>query len=146
MLFKGSRKGLSPLIATVLLIAFAVAMGAMIMNWSSSVGDSLGGPDCSGMRIILSPAICLSEGMIKIGLKNDGQVIEQLSVKVSDDVIDTEYNLKSSRLRKGDVINTEIPYSKSGKTALSITPLIEKDGELVPCDTPTVTLDDVKEC
>jgi flagellin-like protein len=28
-----SRKGLSPLIATVLLIAFAVALGVMVMNW-----------------------------------------------------------------------------------------------------------------
>ncbi len=29
----GSRKAVSPLIATVLLIAFAVALGAVVMNW-----------------------------------------------------------------------------------------------------------------
>ena len=33
--FKRSRKGVSPLISTVLLIAFAVALGAVVMNWGS---------------------------------------------------------------------------------------------------------------
>src|SRR3989344_3348060 len=31
--FFAGKKGVSPLIATVLLIAFAVALGAVIMNW-----------------------------------------------------------------------------------------------------------------
>ena len=33
VVFFGNKKGVSPLIATVLLIAFAVALGAVIMNW-----------------------------------------------------------------------------------------------------------------
>mgnify|MGYP006282304345 CR=1 FL=1 len=33
------KKGVSPLIATVLLIAFAVAVGAVVMNWVASVGE-----------------------------------------------------------------------------------------------------------
>ena len=33
MKFINSKKGVSPLIATVLLIAFAVALGAVVMNW-----------------------------------------------------------------------------------------------------------------
>lgn len=32
-----SKRGVSPLIATVLLIGFAVAIGAVIMNWGSAV-------------------------------------------------------------------------------------------------------------
>lgn len=31
-----SKRGMSPLIATVLLIAFAVALGVMVMNWGKS--------------------------------------------------------------------------------------------------------------
>ncbi|MBU0666162.1 MAG: archaellin/type IV pilin N-terminal domain-containing protein [Nanoarchaeota archaeon] len=34
-----NKRGMSPIIATILLIAFAVAIGAMIMNWSSGIGD-----------------------------------------------------------------------------------------------------------
>ncbi|MDD3263968.1 MAG: hypothetical protein PHT94_03660 [Candidatus Nanoarchaeia archaeon] len=33
---KGNKKGVSPLIATVLLIAFSVALGAVVMNWGTS--------------------------------------------------------------------------------------------------------------
>ena len=32
-----SRSGLSPLIATILLIAFAVALGAVVMNWGRNI-------------------------------------------------------------------------------------------------------------
>ena len=34
-----NKKGVSPLIATVLLIAFAVALGAVVMNWGRSYVD-----------------------------------------------------------------------------------------------------------
>ena len=38
-----SKKGVSPLIATILLIAFAVALGSVIMNWGLNL--DLGKPD-----------------------------------------------------------------------------------------------------
>lgn len=38
-----SKKGVSPLIATILLIAFAVALGSVVMNWGLNL--NLGKPD-----------------------------------------------------------------------------------------------------
>lgn len=38
--FKKSKKAIAPLIATVLLIAFAVALGAVVMNWGKSYVES----------------------------------------------------------------------------------------------------------
>ncbi len=32
-----NKRGISPIIATILLIAFAVAIGAMIMSWTSDI-------------------------------------------------------------------------------------------------------------
>lgn len=32
-----NKRGISPLIATVLLVAFAVALGAVVMSWTSGV-------------------------------------------------------------------------------------------------------------
>ncbi|HII29747.1 hypothetical protein COT48_02690 [Candidatus Woesearchaeota archaeon CG08_land_8_20_14_0_20_47_9] len=53
-----SKRGVSPLIATVLLIAFAVALGAMVMNLGSLYADAGDGEgiqqpnaDCSGVAI-----------------------------------------------------------------------------------------------
>lgn len=35
-MLRGSKRGVSPLIATVLLIAFAVALGAVVMSWGTT--------------------------------------------------------------------------------------------------------------
>lgn len=32
-----NKRGISPLIATILLVAFAVALGAVVMSWTSGV-------------------------------------------------------------------------------------------------------------
>ncbi|MBS3158744.1 hypothetical protein J4206_05650 [Candidatus Woesearchaeota archaeon] len=56
------KRGISPLIATVLLVAFAVALGAVVMNWAKgveeaetsggeSVASSVQGSDASGCII-----------------------------------------------------------------------------------------------
>ncbi|MFP4112390.1 MAG: archaellin/type IV pilin N-terminal domain-containing protein [Candidatus Woesearchaeota archaeon] len=74
--FSKSKKGISPLIATVLLIAFAVALGAVVMNWGRTyVEDTAANAekssqikiDCSlGVKINVhdiggDPQICYDE-------------------------------------------------------------------------------------
>ena len=45
-----SKKGVSPLIATILLIAFAVALGSVVLNWGLNL--NLGKTDrCSNVEI-----------------------------------------------------------------------------------------------
>ena len=39
---KVGKRGISPLIATVLLVAFAVALGAVVMNWAKGVEETEG--------------------------------------------------------------------------------------------------------
>ena len=46
-----NKRGISPLIATVLLVAFAVALGAVVMSWTSGVEAE---PDEPGACIISS--------------------------------------------------------------------------------------------
>lgn len=49
-----TKKGVSPLVATVLLVSFAVALGAVVMNWAGSLS---GGSLCNQASIDLS-AVC----------------------------------------------------------------------------------------
>ncbi|MBU0471641.1 MAG: hypothetical protein KKF89_00905 [Nanoarchaeota archaeon] len=42
-----NKRGLSPIIATILLIAFAVAIGAMIMSWTAGIVKEA--PECSDL-------------------------------------------------------------------------------------------------
>jgi len=48
-----NKRGVSPLIATVLLISFAVALGAVVMNWGRNLSISKPGDVCSGINIII---------------------------------------------------------------------------------------------
>lgn len=49
-----NKKGVSPLIATVLLISFAVALGAVVMNWAGSL--SHGSELCEGASVQIAQA------------------------------------------------------------------------------------------
>ncbi|MBN2142466.1 hypothetical protein JW711_04000 [Candidatus Woesearchaeota archaeon] len=146
VLFSGSRRAMSPLIATVLLIAFAVAMGAMIMNWSVSLGEAAMGPDCSGINLVLNPVICYSDNFIKVQIKNEGKQIDGLTVQISDDISNKDVALKNSNLRKGDTLSKDIPHIKGSPIYVSIVPALNYQGERVECDDPSLEVSDLPDC
>lgn len=143
--FSGEKKGMSPLIATVLLIAFAVALGAMIMNWSSSIGES-SGPDCSAITMIINPFLCYADNLIKISIKNTGEAVEAVSVKISDANIETDVLLKNSKLSKGGVLRREIPFVKTTKTYVGLVPSVKYKDQTTPCPDPIIEIADLPEC
>jgi len=89
-----SKRAISPLIATVMLIAFAVALGAVVMNWGKGFLEESGampeggetnleGPDPCQQMIQLQfltiagrPDICFDQlrGTINYRFENNGQV------------------------------------------------------------------------
>src|SRR3989344_9037465 len=46
-----NKRGVSPLIATVLLISFAVALGSVVLNWGKNLDISKPGDACAGASI-----------------------------------------------------------------------------------------------
>lgn len=145
--FSHEKKGMSPLIATMLLIAFAVALGAMIMNWSSTLGEKgTGGPDCSNIMMEISPYLCYAENMIKISVKNTGKAVESITLKLVDSSGETTKVLPDSKLASGEVLNRDIPFAKSGKTYLALTPSINHKEQLTPCPNPAIKIDDLPNC
>jgi flagellin-like protein len=136
MVFKflsSNRKGMSPLIATVLLIAFAVALGAMIINIGSNL--PVAGPDCSQIILDMSPGLCYKENAIMVGVTNNGQLsAESLSLKITDASGNTMKELPDSTLPSRAVFNRDIAYLKTGNILVSLIPSIkDKSGSLVPC-------------
>src|SRR3989344_9484 len=49
--FSKSKKGVSPLIATILLIAFAVALGSVVMNWGLNLNLGKSDDKCGEISI-----------------------------------------------------------------------------------------------
>lgn len=143
--FSREKKGMSPLIATVLLIAFAVALGAMIMNWSSSLGER-GGPDCSTVTMIINPYLCYAENMIRMSIRNTGDPIEAITMRVIDKDIENEIQIKDSKLASGSVLQKEIPFVKTSPTYVALIPSIKYKDEVVPCPEPTIEISDLPNC
>ena len=74
MLFK-NKKAISPLVATILLVAFAVSIGALIMNWTSSSGSpNLNLPvSCSAVKLkVLSS--CVDDTETVLSFQNNGPI------------------------------------------------------------------------
>jgi len=152
-----SKKGVSPLIATVLLIAFAVALGAVIMNWGrgfvqqqTDQADKTADTKLTcGLKVSLkvanidqTPQICYGgsadAGYVELRLNNEDETndIKGLSVSVNGET--GTYNNES--------INTTIPvglsaflnlsysYTTYGKIkSVRIIPKIMVRGQIVPC-------------
>jgi len=84
-----NKKGVSPLIATVLLISFAVALGSVVLQWGKSLPISNPRDICSGVamkiRSVNDAEICYSgsgqDAYINFIIDNNGEIdIEGLQI------------------------------------------------------------------
>lgn len=143
---------MSPLIATVLLIAFAVALGAMIMNWSSGIeADSSSGVDCAGVAISLQDAVCAVENELTIGIRNSGSTrVDGLEVVLLNPAqnLDLSLRIKDSSLIPGEEgVRTVTAVVPNLDTQLEINPLILDDsGKLAACPSKGLTQDRLISC
>jgi len=138
MLFK-SKKAMSPLIATVLLIAFAVALGAMIMNWSAGIDPGVDGSfaECEGISLTTTKPICYSDNALQFTLKNDGKgKISAVSIHLTniEEDLDMVVRMRDSSMVKGEKIDRTLPIMYPGNSSvIEVTPKILIDGELQSC-------------
>jgi flagellin-like protein len=150
------RKGMSPLIATVLLIAFAVALGAMIMNWSSGMDPPSPAPSkdpCRDVQLELSevfgkPLFCYRDDQIVFNVVNKGsREIRSVQIIVIDDkLVETKQDLPSSSLIVGETFSGSFPFSRSGLLHVKLVPKIIQNNEPMFCQDRAVVLDVLPSC
>ena len=111
-----NKKGVSPLIATVLLISFAVALGSVVLNWSTNLGTSQSGDACSGVSIkirnIESLGVCYSgsgqDAYINFLVDNNGVVdIIGLGIWIVGQKGTKLLDLDDFSIKKGDILGIE---------------------------------------
>lgn len=116
-----TKKGVSPLIATVLLIAFAVTLGAVVMNWGRAQLEPQSQNNiCSNIEISLErlgerPNICYTSGnenKVTFLLKNDGSLsVNKLRITlISSQPIDPHNQLSSQKLDPGETKRIEVGF------------------------------------
>lgn len=126
------NKGISPLIATVLLIAFSVALGAVVMSWGETYIEEkaqfvegnqglVNAPGCDGISlapIILSgkETFCIKDAVIKTTLENKGvNTANNLKITaIGADGVQTKEGVISKELKGGDAVKIEVPFDSTG--------------------------------
>ena len=157
MFRKRGKKGISPLIATVLLIAFAVAIATMIMNVGKDFVSTASG-NCNDVKLEVQtingkPLLCYDTLSNKINfmLKNSGKVdITSLRLLVTtasgSDFTHDEKAIDDSAVKSGETIIKNIDYVHSGKFKVEIAPVINAGGKSQTCLQQTVAADDIASC
>jgi len=119
-MFSKSKKGVSPLIATVLLIAFAVALGSVVMNWGLNLNLGRSADLCRSVEIkirsIDSADACFggfgTNGYINFIIDNTGpNDIHGLAIWIIGDKGTRLFDIDNILIKKGSL------YDKKDKEA-----------------------------
>lgn len=116
-----SKKGVSPLIATILLIAFAVALGSVVMNWGLSLNLGKSTDVCRNVEIkirnIDTIEACFGgfgqNGYINFIIDNTGTDISGLAIWIVGDKGTRLFDLDNILIKRGslyDKKDKEISY------------------------------------
>jgi flagellin-like protein len=167
-----NKRGVSPLVATILLIAFAIALGAVVMSYGSAYygskqvggeGASTASPirQCGNVELMLYeingiPQVCYggsgAEGYVNFMLDNKGNVdVEELLVTIIGEKGSKEYQLKPF-IGKGQLFDkrdksTKYDFGVNGNIfQIQIRPYIRVDGEIEVCIDKQITLQNIKAC
>ena len=153
MFVKRGKRGISPLIATVLLIAFAVSIGAMIMNWGKDTVMSSG--ECNNTKIEFqqmsnNPIVCYDtlNNRINTIIKNNGNIqVERLMLRTIDSSLEvSESDVDNSQIKSGGILSKNVPLVKSGKFRAEFIPVITYAGKEKICSEQSIGIDDMPKC
>ncbi|MAE42796.1 hypothetical protein CMO93_03420 [Candidatus Woesearchaeota archaeon] len=154
------KKGFSPLVATILLIAFSVALISTIINWKQSLGTFDGGT-CSKISFIIETLndmhLCykpLPDNIeINFLIKNNGGVdIEGMSMLIMGRDGKTLQDLDDLIVKKNslsDVKNLKVEYdlNKYGPiNKVYFTPEVEDNGVVDICPALLAEAEKIGEC
>jgi flagellin-like protein len=152
-----NKKAVSPLIATILLIAFAVSIGSVIMNWSSTSTGTLSNSEfgeCTSvsLEVIMhknEKAICLDREKRKIILSIENGKKELSGVRVSYLARSSGYRDFMQPIAAGVLSKLEIDFDAavSGEiSSIKITPIVGRLGNYIYCSESGETFLSIVDC
>lgn len=158
-----SRKGISPLIATVLLIAFSIALGAVVMSWGEAYveekaefvqGTQEAGTGCSNARLSIiniagQPQICYRQNLVEMLVDNGPLVdIADIHTRVvgSSDVYVRE-SILDEPLKKGSSKKIVFVIADVGSIKqIKFTPQLYVGNTLAMCPQGTLLVERINPC
>lgn len=118
--FLKNKKGISPLIATFMLLFFAIVLGVIVMNWGrAQLEEGARCPVDTGIHIVSvnnAPEICYGgrgeDGFINFILENGvKQDISKVHIRILGTKNLLEMDIADSYIKKGESLMGNVPYS-----------------------------------
>lgn len=153
------KKGLSPLVATLLLIGFSIALGTIVMSWGQGfieekaefvVGVEAALLECSRVAIKVievggAPEICIDNGNIKAFIENGPITIDNIQARiVGTSGIITNEAILSEKLVKNQAVETTFPAN--GVKQVKLTPYILINRDKQYCSEQAITYENIGAC
>jgi len=155
------KKAISPLVATVLLIAFSVALGAVVMSWGEnyikdraqfvSGKSEISGP-CENVAVspIIAqgrPQACMRGSAIELLIENGNTRLEGLKVRVvGSEGIDIKENVLQQPLEPKGSAKVIITHTAGVVTQLKLTPMIIAANQQQYCTESETVVEDLLPC
>jgi len=162
-LFK-QRRGLTPLVATILLVAFSVGLGALVMSWGEEyieekaefvqgTAEIRSGCDAARIDIIhISgvPQACLSANGVDLWIDN-GPDIELYNIQariVGTDGVDTVEDILEQPLLKANAARTTLQLNPTIGTIrqIKLTPKIWTGSDIAICPQSALNVERLPPC
>ncbi|MBW2988488.1 hypothetical protein DRJ48_01140 [Candidatus Woesearchaeota archaeon] len=154
-----NKRGISPLIATVVLIAFAVALGAVIMNWGSHLVESSSNQSlkCSDLSFSIHPFpnggydICYDNNTLKLTLESYKGRIDnvKLIAYTKGDKLFTVKEILSAPLEPGEPQRVVLDFNRGEYGDIldvQLYPIIGRGEKAYLCKEAPVSFGEVRPC
>ncbi len=157
------KKGVSPLIATVLLVFLSIALGAVVMTFGEAyIGENAGfakgepevGLGCETIKFDITtisgvPHVCIKERTLDISLDNGpSTVVDDFHARIhGSEGVSNVQNLLNRPLERNAGVRLRIPYEYVGKPVkVVITPIKKTGGALAYCTEKSIQIENLPEC
>ena len=159
-----SRKAITPLVATILLVAFSVGLGALVMSWGEEyieekaefvqgTAEVKSGCDAARIDIIQiggQPQICFGPESIQLWLDNGPDMdLYNIHARIAGaNAVDVIEEILSEQLLKSNAVKVNIPYNRGVGPILQVklTPKIWTGREAAICAQSAINVERISAC
>ena len=158
-----NSRGLSPLVATVLLIAFSVALGAVVMSYGETYvetqatfvnrGTEVSSNVCDAVSLTVitvnnNVQACAKGTLIQVALDNGPVAIDAIQARVLGSAgVALNPNILSNSLPAASALKTTFGYDPvCVPLQLKFTPAVQTEAGLSFCSDKAVTIDNPSTC
>ena len=141
-----NKRGVSPLIATVLLIAFAVSLGAVIMNLGVNLTSKCDSIDLEFHRIGEVDRVCFNQATaeLRFTASNKGVAIDGYKVIATGDSSDSaEFFVPLGEFEKDP---NELTITGTSVVDVSLVPYLDESGRIRVCSEQVREYTDIALC